>query len=310
MFALVCELLLLCLLGYAARRLWVVDGSFSGSLSSLMIDVLIPCYVLKAMLDTEDLMQLLRDGLNACLAAVAVMVALFALGSLMKRLCGGAVGRILRFGTMFTNALIFGMPIAETCWGTAGLVCLMAFYTPIRFGYYGLSQLLLSPESGKEQGQWKHTLKILYSPAVLAFIIGPVLLALKVPLPEVFVRILGDVGACCKPFGMMLVGMIVGGYEVKKVISRPILLMTAYKLLVVPALALLAMRLGGATGMLGKMVVLYTALPSGPLLSTFCLRYDSDEAAHLNSAGLVMLSTLGAVITVPMWLAIMERVLV
>ena len=309
MFVLVCELLLLCLLGYASRKFHAVDGSFASSLSSLMIDIVIPCYVLKAMLETDDLMQLLRDGLNACLAALAVMAVLFVLGSLVKRLTGGGIGRIMRFGTMFSNALIFGMPIAETYWGTPGLICLMAFYTPIRFGYYGLSELLLSPEETSGKGHWKHALHILYSPAVLAFVIGPILLAMNVQLPEVVIRILDDVGACCKPLGMMLVGMIVGGYEVKKVVTKPILLMTAYKLLLVPALALLVMWIAGAGSMLAKMIVLYTALPSGPLLTTFCLRYDTDEKVHLNSAGLVMFSTLGAVITVPMWLTIMDKIL-
>lgn len=309
MFVLVCELLMLCLLGYGSRKFHAVDGSFANSLSSLMIDIVIPCYVLKAMLDTDDLMQLLRDGLNACLAALAVMAVLFVLGSVVKHMTGGGIGRIMRFGTMFTNALIFGMPIAETYWGTPGLICLMAFYTPIRFGYYGLSELLLSPHEGSEKGHWKYALHILYSPAVLAFVLGPILLALNVQLPEVIIRILDDVGACCKPLGMMLVGMIVGGYEVKKVITKPILLMTAYKLLLVPALALLVMFVVGAGSMLAKMIVLYTALPSGPLLTTFCLRYDTDERVHLNSAGLVMFSTLGAVFTVPMWLAIMDKIL-
>ena len=172
MFVLVCELLLLCLLGYASRKFHAVDGSFASSLSSLMIDIVIPCYVLKAMLETDDLMQLLRDGLNACLVALAVMAVLFVLGSLVKRLTGGGIGRIMRFGTMFSNALIFGMPIAETYWGTPGLICLMAFYPPIRFGYYGLSELLLSPEETSGKGHWKHALHILYSPAVLAFVIG------------------------------------------------------------------------------------------------------------------------------------------
>jgi len=208
LFVLVCELLLLCLLGYASRKFHAVDGSFASSLSSLMIDIVIPCYVLKAMLETDDLMQLLRDGLNACLAALAVMAVLFVLGSLVKRLTGGGIGRIMRFGTMFSNALIFGMPIAETYWGTPGLICLMAFYTPIRFGYYGLSELLLSPEETSGKGHWKHALHILYSPAVLAFVIGPILLAMNVQLPEVVIRILDDVGACCKPLGMMLVGKV------------------------------------------------------------------------------------------------------
>lgn len=308
MFVLVCELLLLCLLGYASRRLHAVDGSFANSLSSLMIDIIIPCYVLKAMLATDDLMQLLRDGLNACMAALAVMLVLFVLGSLVKRMTGGGIGRIMRFGTMFSNALIFGMPIAEAYWGTEGLICLMAFYTPIRFGYYGLSELLLSPGEGGK-GHWKQALRILYSPAVLAFVIGPVLLAMNVQMPEVVVRILDGVGGCCKPLGMMLVGMIVGGYEIKKVVSKPILLMTAYKLLLIPALAFAVMWIAGQGSMLARMIVLYTALPSGPLVTTFCLRYDTDEKVHLNSAGLVMFSTLGAVVTVPMWLAIMERLL-
>ena len=84
----------------------MVEGSFANSLASLMIDIVIPCYVLKAMVSSDDLMELLKDGLNACLAALAVMLVLFVLGSLVKRMTGGGIGRILRFGTMVIPVFI------------------------------------------------------------------------------------------------------------------------------------------------------------------------------------------------------------
>ena len=310
LFSLAGNLLLTSLLGYAIRKFRVVDAHFGDSLSRLLTEVIIPCYILQAILEIDNLPQLLGDGSSAIIAAAVMLLMLFFVGTLANRLTGGGLGRILRFGTMFSNALVFGMPVAEMYWGPRGLFYLMAFYFPIRFAYYGLSELLLSPKPLKKgQGQWRHGLRTLYSPATLSCVAGLLLVFFEIRLPEPLTGLFASVGSCCKPLGMMLIGIIVGEYTIRKIFSLQNLLMTLYKIVLLPLLALALVWLLGVGGMAGRMVVLYAALPCGPLLATFCIQYDSNTRSGIDSAGLVLFSTIGAVVTVPVWLQLIELVL-
>lgn len=308
LFSVAAELLLMCLVGFIARRSDLVGDDFGDSLSGLLIDVIIPCYVFHALSTDSTLSGTIGSGGELLATAVITMTALFIVGTVVYFLLGKTGrGRILRFGTMFTNTLVFGLPVAEACWGIQGFVSLMVFYIPIRIGYYCFSAALLCPDGGKDLKSLKTSLaKALFSPSVIACALGFVFSFSQIRLPSVLLNVLSGIGICCKPLGMMLVGIIIAGYDLKTVCSRSAILMALYKLLVLPALSLGAVCLLGVDGISGRLVVLFTALPSGPLLTTFCLRYIPDRDTQLESAGLVLLSTAGAVITVTGWIRIID----
>ncbi|SFP50106.1 Predicted permease [Oscillibacter sp. PC13] len=305
------ELLLMSLLGFAACKTHVVGEDFGEALSRFLIDVIVPCYVFRAICLQENLPGMLREGGKTILAAVVTLGLLFLIGTAVFRLLKrSSRGRILRFGTMFSNALLFGIPLAEAYWGETGLLYLMLFYIPIRLGYYCLPDVLLSPQPpGGRRDMGRRLWHAAMAPSVLACFAGLACAYAGVRLPEVCMNAIGSVGGCCKPLGMMLIGIIVAGYEWNSICSPGSVLMALYKLLLLPTMALLLLRLLGVGGLIGRIIVLYTALPCGPLLTTFCIKYDPDHRAQLDSAGLVILSTVGAVVTVSWWLWVMERIL-
>ena len=299
------KLLLMSLLGYIARKTRIVEDAFSGSLSRLLIDVIIPCYVLSAVLSIDSLETMLEQNGSALVTALVLLAALFLVGLIGRKLFGGMLGRIFQFGTMFSNALVFGMPIAESYWGEAGLLYLMTFYIPVRLGYYGLSELIISPAPKNGKTQMYRALKFFVSPTFLVYMGGLLLVGFHIQLPQIVLEFCGDMGSCCTPLGMLLIGTIIGGYRLKQVFSLQDLLLTLYKLLLLPAAALLILLITGVRGMPAMITILYTALPCGSLLTSFCIQYDSDPSARMVSAGWILLTTACAVITVPLWLALL-----
>lgn len=301
------KLLMMSLLGYLSRRTRIVDEDFCTALSRLLVDVIIPCYVLKAVLSIEDLVGLIAENGSALVCAAALLAVLFLIGMAGRKLLGGNVGRIFQFGTMFSNALVFGMPIVEAYWGPPGLLYFMTFYLPVRLGYYGLAEGIISPGKGSRREQLRRGLKFFLSPAFLAYGVGAVFLGLQIQAPELFLEFLSSVGACSTPLGMMLIGMTIGGCPMRQVFSRQSLWMSAYKLVALPALTGILLTAAGITGMPAVTAVLYTALPCGSLLTTFCIQYDPNSDSRTVSAGWVLLTTALAVVTVPLWLALIAQ---
>ncbi len=301
------KLILITLLGYAARKTGVVTSDSIRSITRLSIDVIIPCYIFNAVSSIGSLQQMIDENGKALLTAAVYMAFTFMIGSAGYAALKGSLGRLFRFGTMFSNTLIFGIPIAESYWGSRGMLYLMTMYIPIRFGYYGLAELLMS-ERGSAGFHWQNAVKVLVSPAVLCYIAALVLLGFQISLPAPLKDTLAMAGACCTPIGLMIVGMIVADFSITEVFSKDILLLTGYKIFLLPLLTLLFCALTGIHGMPGRICVLVSAVPIGPLTATFSMLYEKDPKAHAESAGWTLLSTVCSIFSIPCWLMIMEKI--
>ncbi len=300
------RLLLMVMLGIASRKRNIVDEKFAKQLSALLIDVIIPCYIFSAISRSVNIHTLVAGNASAIPTALILMVVLFLIGTAGKKLLGGDLGRAFRYGTMFSNALLFGMPICESAWGREGLLYLMTFYIPVRFGYYGLSEVLLSPDENMSESPVGQFIHVLRSPAVVAYILALLLLTFGIHLPETVSAFFNSVGNCCSPLGMMLIGMIIGGYDFRTVLDTKVLLLSLYKLFLLPLIILLLVYITPVRGFAARIPVLFAALPCGSLLTTFCIRYDPDNTEIRQvSSSWVLLTSAGVVFSAPFWLLIM-----
>ena len=306
-FSISLQLIVITMLGYTARKTNIVSSESVKSITRLSIDVFIPCYIFNAVSSIGSFRQLIDENGTAILLAFLYMAFTFIIGSIGHYVLKGSLGRLFRFGTMFSNTLIFGIPIAESYWGSKGMLFLMTMYIPIRFGYYGLAELLMS-DNEHAGFHWQNALKVLLSPAVICYIAALLLLACGVRLPEGITKTLSMVGNCCTPVGLMIVGMIVADFRVGEVFSKEILLLTGYKAVILPVLTIAFCLLLRLHGMPAKLCVLISTVPIGPLTATFSILYDKSPKAHAESAGWTLLSTMCSIVTIPFWLLIMERI--
>jgi predicted permease len=82
-------------------------------------------------------------------------------------------------------------------------------------------------------------------------------------------------------------------------------MLAAAKLLVLPAFVLVVAHWGfGLTGLPLAVVVMMGALPAGSNALMFAQRYEAQEA---ETTAAVVFSTLGFVVTAPIWLAVLAR---
>ena len=306
-FSISMQLILITMLGYIARRTGLVTSESVKSITRLSIDVFIPCYIFNAVSSIGSLRQMIDENSSAILLAFMYMAFTFIVGTAGYLFLKGSLGRLFRFGTMFSNTLIFGLPIAESYWGSRGMLFLMSMYIPIRFGYYGLAELMLG-DNEHAGFHWQKAFRVLISPAVLCYIAALILLGLEIRLPEFLSKALSTTGACATPVGLMIVGMIVADFKVREVFSREILMLTGYKVFILPVLTILFCMFAGLHGMAAKMCVLVSTLPIGPLTATFCIIYDKNPRVHVESAGWTLLSTVCSIFSIPCWLLILERI--
>lgn len=301
------KLAIIVISGFTIRRLKIVDDNFERQLSKFVTSLALPCLIIDS-LNVEYSASDLKNGAVLLAVSLGCMAVLFLIGSLVCRLRhNDAVGRMMKFGTVFPNFTFVGMPIVEALYGQAGLFYFVLFTVMVRLFYYSSAGPMLS---GVRSGSLRDSLKNFFSAPVIAVFIGVFLYLTQLELPYPIASAVESMSKMTSPLGMVLCGLILGGAEIGGMLRRPsYFLLTLIRLVAAPAVVLGLLLLTGLDDMIIRVSVIFCALPAAALLPTFSLRYsNSDEAGRVASAN-VFLSTALCVVTLPVWSLILDAVL-
>lgn len=219
---------------------------------------------------------------------------------LMRRLCGWPAAR---FGA-FTQGLLrfntyLGLAAIGSLYGQPGLVLaalLLALMVP---AVNVLSVWSLS--AGGEVSAAGLLLPILKNPLILACLAGVLVNLLGIGLPGGSDRLLGLLAAASLPLGLLCVGAALRPQELSGE-KAALAWNCALRLLAMPALALLVVRLLHLPALESAVLVLFFALPTAPTAYVLTRQLGGD--GHL-MAGIITLQTLLSALSLPLVLALL-----
>lgn len=150
---------------------------------------------------------------------------------------------------------------------------------------------------------------LIRNPLVLATLAGLLMQVLGVKMPEPVDATLQRLGAAALALGLLCVG---AGLQLQREAGtapalarsarRLSIWFTLGKLLVMPLTALLMARVLGLAPLAGTMVVMFAAMPTAPAAYVLANRMGGDGRFV---AFLITVSTLGSVVTLPIWLSLL-----
>ena len=220
---------------------------------------------------------------------------------------------------VFGNSVQVGIPLAGALYGEAGLgihIALTSVHALIL-----LSTLTLLVELDLARARAAHdasagllrTLRntvrnTVIHPVVLPVLAGLLWNATGWALPGPLDETLQLLGTAVAPLCLVLIGITLAYTAGRTVFGavRSALLISVIKLLLLPATVLLVAHWGlGLRGLPLQVAVMMAALPTGSNALIFAQRYRSFEAVATTA---IVLSTLGFVLTAPMWLALLAAI--
>lgn len=217
----------------------------------------------------------------------------------------------------FGNSVQVGIPMAAALFGEAGLAIHVAIVSLHAMTLLTVLTALVELDLARAKRELGHSnahlLKTLgrtmrntiVHPVVLPVLAGLVWNLLGLPLPTVADEILATLGQAVVPLCLVLIGMSLAYYGLQGA-ARGAVVLTVLKLLVLPALVLVAARWGfGLTGMPLAVVVMMAALPVGSNALIFSQRYGALEA---EATAAIVFSTLAFVVTASVWLAVLAGI--
>lgn len=301
------QLVLMVGIGLFAVRARIVGENFEKQLTALIMKIILPCMIVKSMMGAFSWEELKHCG-QLVVIAIVLWAITFGLGQLVFRLMGKTPSaRIMRFSMMYTNFTFVGIPVVEALYGNTGVFYLVVFLVPYRMVYYSSAEPLLSPPGlVRKERTTKDKLKGWFSVPVVAVFVGLILYLTQIQLPAPVTGVINSLGSCASPLGMLLCGMSLGKYPFKKLLRPRYFWLPLVRNLLLPALTLGLSLLVGLEKELAQVAVMFTALPVASLIAAFTIQYDPDQETQFEAAAAVLLSTIFAAVTIPIWATLLS----
>ncbi|WP_437581448.1 AEC family transporter [Sorangium sp. So ce887] len=275
-------------------------------LHRLVIDVTTPALIVSV---------LRRSGLGhgAWGAVAASSIALFACA-----LAGVAVARALGLpraaqgaaGVVgsFSNTGFLGVPVVLALYGHTGgaagtAILVDSIVTTLLLWTFGVA--LVARMGGGGGVDARSLLTVLLHPNVLSIAVGMALHALPLPLPVWVERALDALGSVTPTLVFLALGLSLDLRSLRGRV-RPLAAVAAVKLLLCPAVALGAALALGLKRPVSEVAVLQSAMPTSMVSVIVAARYGCDGEF---AAATAVVTTLGALATLPVVIEVLRRLL-
>ena len=282
--------------GYLAHKLGYLGPEVDQKLSKVILNITSPALIIGAVAQQEALPD--RKELLSVLAVAAVFYALeFSFAFVVPRLVGGTAKQmgVWRFALCFPNVGYIGFPLVTALFGAKGLFYAVILVLPFNLLNYSLGPLLLS---GTLRFHWKQFL----TPCILSSLAALAIALCRIQLPQMVTDMAALVGDVTIPLSLLVLGSLLAGLPAGQVFaSGRLWVLALVRLLALPAVLSMLLRLLGADPFVMRIAVLQVAMPVAVNGSMLCLECGGDEETM---AKITFLTTLLSIITLPVAAAV------
>lgn len=286
------------------ERGWFDDKS-RGLIAKLVTQVALPCYMLYTITQRFTAADLLKM-LPALRFPALSMVVLLGIATAVARIFAVRQDRRGLFISMFfnSNTIFVGLPINQALFGDASIPYVLIYYMCNTTFFWTLGTYLIQRDGeGEAQFDLKTSLKKVFSPPLMGFLLGIVLVMLQIKLPAFLASDLQYLGNLTTPLSMIFIGLSVSHVGVKQlVLGKDQLLILFGRFLVAPLLMATIVYWAPLPSLMKQVFIIQSAMPvmtNAPVVARL-YGADSDYAAVM-----VTETTLATMVVIPILMLLM-----
>ena len=293
-------------LGILFKKIRLIDQPFIDVSTNLVFKVVLPCLIFSKISQIKFQQDFFPGQIAfVVIGTVITCVLVWIMSRPLIKNCADRASFIQ--GAFRSNFAIVGFAIIGFLFGEEALgqaAILLAFIMPL---YNLLAVLVLTMTTRKQCGIEIHSfstlLQILKNPLIIAAFLALPFALLKIPVPSFLDRTIQYFAYMALPLALLAIGGSLNLAALKEA-SRLAFIASLLKLIVLPALLIVpAIFLGYRHATLGVMVVLFSS-PSA--VAGFVMAKSMGANAKL-AGNIILISTLGASITMALWISILTQ---
>ena len=293
------------LVGFVIGEKGWFDDKSRGLLAKLVTQVALPCYMLYTITQRFTAADLLKM-LPALRFPALSMVILLGIATGVARIFAVRQDRRGLFISMFfnSNTIFVGLPITQALFGDASIPYVLIYYMCNTTFFWTLGTYLIQRDGeGEAQFDLKTSLKKVFSPPLMGFLLGLVLVMLQIKLPAFLASDLQYLGNLTTPLSMIFIGLSVSHVGVKQlVLGKDQLLILLGRFLVAPLLMATIVYWVPLPSLMKQVFIIQSAMPvmtNAPVVARL-YGADSDYAAVM-----VTETTLATMVVIPILMLLM-----
>ena len=293
------------LVGFIIGEKGWFDDKSRGLLAKLVTQVALPCYMLYTITQRFTAADLLKM-LPALRFPALSMVILLGIATGVARIFAVRQDRRGLFISMFfnSNTIFVGLPINQALFGDASIPYVLIYYMCNTTFFWTLGTYLIQRDGeGEAQFDLKTSLKKVFSPPLMGFLLGLVLVMLQIKLPAFLASDLQYLGNLTTPLSMIFIGLSVSHVGVKQlVLGKEQLLILLGRFLVAPLLMASIVYWLPLPSLMKQVFIIQSAMPvmtNAPVVARL-YGADSDYAAVM-----VTETTLATMVVIPILMLLM-----
>ena len=293
------------LVGFVIGEKGWFDDKSRGLLAKLVTQVALPCYMLYTITQRFTAADLLKM-LPALQFPALSMVVLLGIATGVARIFAVRQDRRGLFISMFfnSNTIFVGLPINQALFGDDSIPYVLIYYMCNTTFFWTLGTYLIQRDGeGEAQFDLKTSLKKVFSPPLMGFLLGLVMVMLQIKLPAFLASDLQYLGNLTTPLSMIFIGLSVSHVGVKQlVLGKDQLLILLGRFLVAPLLMASIVYWVPLPSLMKQVFIIQSAMPvmtNAPVVARL-YGADSDYAAVM-----VTETTLATMVVIPILMLLM-----
>ena len=288
-------LFVIMLVGFISRKAGIITPEGGKVLSGIVVNVANPALILSAGINKTETVEgknlLLAVGLAAFVYILLIVFALFIPKILRVKKENVGTYRVM---TVFSNIGFMGFPVISAVYGNDALLYASLFLIPYNVLIYTWGIAAMAQGQKERKFEWRK----IFNVGVIACILTIIAYGIKLQVPAAVNTVITDLAGLTAPLSMMVIGASMTEMKLGELVKDARLLsFMALKLLLIPAVGVLAVKAAGISPTLTGVCLVMLATPVGSMTAMLAQQYDGDY--ELASRG-VACSTILSVLTMPL----------
>ncbi len=291
--------LALCIvLGFAARKLGIMNEEFDGMLSRLVLSVTLPCMIIASVITCDtlpDQATIETIFFYACASFVIVLAIAFIVPYTfrLKPSKRGTYSFMMAFG----NVGFIGFPVLGSIFGQNAILYGAIFNIPFNFLIFTVGIMMLSEQEGSFKDMLALCAKNLKSPALLACVAALILALLNVTHTGIIGDAMDTIGSMTTPAALLIIGSSLAKVPIKTMVTHfRTYIMAAFKLIIIPVVVWAIFRNFVTDPLLLGVLVITSGMPVATNGTMLCIRYGGDLNTIIRGT---FVTTVLSMVTIP-----------
>lgn len=245
-------------IGYVLKKFGKLPNGFNKGISNLLVYILVPFLVFDSLSQNFNL-TVLSEKKDIILISIVIMLSFFIVAFIFSRILTKEKNTrdVYMYSFSFPNYGYFGNPLILSIFGELMLFDYIIFNIPFMILTLTLGLYILDPKK-------TISFKKLIDPIILSLILGMIVGALNIKLPEQITTIVSMGADCMAPMAMILTGVVFACNDLKNMLSNyKIYIACIIKMLIIPLIVVFIMSRFEIPENISNLIIPTLTLPAG-----------------------------------------------